>query len=227
MRFRSFQSRRLNLFALKGFPALVVVLTTFDSGCNKGAPVVAPQEAPAVQVSQPIERIVEDTVDFTGRTVAVNSVNIVPRVTGYTARTPFLEGSEVNAGDLLFEIDPRPYQAQYDQAESQVSLQLAQLNLAISTFNRYSKLAKDTPGAVTPQELEQYQASVEEAKARVAAAKKSLEVYTLNKDFTRVIAPIWADKSLLSKYRQPGESGSDVTHDGRLARPDFRLFRHG
>ena len=141
-------------------------------------------------VSHPIQRVVTDYRDFTGRTDAVHSVNIVPRVTGYLVTMPFTEGSEVKAGDLLFEIDPRPYQAQLDQAKSQVTLNEAELNLAESTLARYEELDKTTPGAVSKQALDQYKAAVDEAKARLDAQNKSLEVYKLNKEFTQVASPI-------------------------------------
>ena len=117
-------------------------------------------------MSHPVQRVVTDYVDFTGRTDAVQSVNIVARVTGYLAQMPFKEGSEVKAGDLLFEIDPRPYQAQFDQAKSQVKLNEAQLDLAKTTLARYQALAKTTPGAVSEQALDQYKAAVVEAEAR-------------------------------------------------------------
>jgi multidrug efflux pump subunit AcrA (membrane-fusion protein) len=69
-----------------------------------------------------VQRVVTDYVDLTGRTDAVNSVNIVPRVTGYLVKMPFKEGSLVKKDDLLFEVDTRPYKAQLDQAEGQVKL---------------------------------------------------------------------------------------------------------
>jgi multidrug efflux system membrane fusion protein len=160
------------------------------AGCRKAAPQVAPAETPAVPVANPVEREVTDFADFTGRTDAVHSVNIVPRVTGYLVQMPFKEGSEVKKNDLLFEIDPRPYQAQLDQAQAQVTLNEAQLNLAKSTLARYQELDRTTPGAVSKQELDQYKAAVVEAEARVAAAKKSLEVFQLNLEFTKVKSPI-------------------------------------
>src|ERR1700722_12507396 len=91
-------------------------------GC--GAPSTASVEptAPVVAVSLPVQRDVTDYIDYTGRTDAVYSVDIRPRVTGYLVKMPFKEGADVKKGDLLFEVDPRPYQAQYDQAASQVEL---------------------------------------------------------------------------------------------------------
>jgi multidrug efflux system membrane fusion protein len=160
------------------------------AGCQKGLRQVASPEVQAVPVAHPIEREVTDFVDFTGRTDAVESVNVVARVTGYLQKPPFQEGSEVKAGELLFEIDPRPYQAQLDQAEAQVVLYQASLELAKSTLARYQALDKSTPGAVSKQALDQYQAAVVEAEARVQSQKKSLEVYQLNKEFTRIVSRI-------------------------------------
>jgi membrane fusion protein, multidrug efflux system len=193
-------------------------------GCQREAMQVAPPEPPAVPVSQPVQKDVTDYVEFTGRTDAVQAVNIEARVTGYLIKMPFKEGSEVRGddrllggaqmiglllgtpgpllaatflfpghcqeGDLLFEIDPRPYQAQLDQARGQVKLYEAQLNLAQVTYNRFADLFKTTPGAVSQQQLDQYKAQVEEAQAQLKAFQSSLEVYRLNLEFTRVTSPI-------------------------------------
>ena len=78
---------------------------------------------------------------------------------------PFKEGAEVKEGDLLFEIDPRPYQAQLDQAEGQVNLYQAQLKLAKATYARDQAIDARTPGAVSQQQLDQDQAAVDEAEA--------------------------------------------------------------
>jgi multidrug efflux system membrane fusion protein len=180
------RSRRQE-FAWLGF---CLLLAGGVAGCQKGLRQVAPAELQAVPVAHPVKREVTDFFDFTGRTAAVDSVNIVPRVTGYLGPIPFKEGSEVKQGDLLFEIDPRPYQAQLDQAEAQVVLYQASLELAKSTLARYEALDKSTPGAVSKQALDQYQAAVVEAEARVQSQKKSVEVYQLNKDFTRIVSPI-------------------------------------
>jgi membrane fusion protein, multidrug efflux system len=96
----------------------------------------------------------------------------------------------VKAGDLLFKIDPRPYQAQLDQAKGQVNLYQAQLDLARITFDRFAALFKSTPGAVSQQQLDQYKAQVVEAQAQLKASQASLEVYRLNLMFTDVTSPI-------------------------------------
>ena len=166
-----------------------LILAAAALGCEEPAAQVAPPQAPVVPVSQPIQRPVTDYVDFTGRTDAINAVTIVPRVTGYLMKMPFKEGSLVKEGDLLFEVDPRPYKAQLDQAEGQVKLYQAQWELAKATLDRDLAINK-TPGAVAAQQIDQDRASVAEALAAIQAAKASLEVYRLNLSFCSVTSPI-------------------------------------
>jgi multidrug efflux system membrane fusion protein len=141
-------------------------------------------------VSRPVARQVTDFVDFTGRTAAVNAVDIRARVTGYLVKVPFTEGAEVKTGDRLFEIDPRPYQAQFDQAEAQVALYQAQLKLAQATYARDVAANAQVAGTVTAEQLDQDRAASLQADAQVKAAQASLDVYRLNLSFTKVIAPI-------------------------------------
>jgi multidrug efflux system membrane fusion protein len=157
-------------------------------GCQRSLSQVAPAEPPTLPVSKPVQRLVTDFVDFTGRTDAVQAVDVRPRVTGYLMKMPFKEGSEVKKGELLFEIDPRPYQAQLNQAQSQVVLNEAQLKLAKTNYARDAPLVPS--GAVTPRELDQERAAVEEAAARIEASKAALEIYKLNLAFTKVMSPI-------------------------------------
>ena len=137
-------NRRIVLLLACGWSGLLLCV----AGCERPALQAAPPETPAVHVSRPVVRKVTDYVDFTGRTQAVNSVNVVARVTGYVGKPRFQEGSDVKAGDLLFEIDPRPYQAQYDYAAAQVNLYKAQLKLAQVTLSRDEQLLHNAPGAV-------------------------------------------------------------------------------
>src|SRR5271166_1964911 len=89
-----------------------------------------PKQSPAptrVSVSLPVEREVTDYDDFTGRTAAPESVQVQARVWGYLQKVCFKEGALVKKGDVLFEIDPRTYQAALDQAKAKVILDEAQL----------------------------------------------------------------------------------------------------
>ena len=190
---------RLQRKQSRGLPCVastVVVVSWALAGCAKQGPPIVPAGPPSVNVSKPVQREVTDFVDYTGRTDAVFSVDIRPRVTGYLVSMPFKEGTEVKKGELLFEIDPRPYQALYDQAESQVKLNEAQLNLAIANLARAKNIAK-TPGAISQQDIDTAAATEAQAKASVAAAKANVETQTLNLGFTRVLSPI---DGMVSRY---------------------------
>jgi multidrug efflux system membrane fusion protein len=158
------------------------------TGCGKDRLPGATSDVPAIPVSQPVQRQVTDYVDFTGRTDAVESVGIRARVTGYLVKMPFKEGAEVKQGELLFEIDPRPYQAQLDQAQGQVELNQAQLTLARTTYERDRPLAAS--GTISQQQFDQDKAAVDEAAARIKASQAAVEVYKLNLAFTKVTSPI-------------------------------------
>lgn len=166
------------------------LLSGLLSGCESKPPKIAPPTLPGIPVSKPLQRKVTDYVDFTGRTEAVEAVDIRARVTGYLVKMPFKEGAEVKEGDLLFEIDPRPYQAQHDQAVSQVNLYQAQLKLARSIYARDQQIAATGATAISQQQLDQDRAAVDEADARVKAFQASVEVYKLNLSFTKVLSPI-------------------------------------
>jgi multidrug efflux system membrane fusion protein len=147
-------------------------------------------EPPVVPVSQPLQRQVTDYQDYTGRTEAAATVTIKPRVTGYLTRVAFKDGSEVKQGDLLFEIDPRPYQAALDQAMSEVALHEATLKLAKSVLDRDMELGKRAPGSVSQQQFDQDKAAVDQATAKLRGAHAAAESAKLNLEFTRVMSPI-------------------------------------
>jgi multidrug efflux system membrane fusion protein len=159
-------------------------------GCDRARVQIAPPADPVVPVSQPIRREVTDYIEFTGRTDAIHSVEVRPRVTGYLVDMPFTEGEEVKKGDLLFVIDPRPYQAQLDQAQGQVDLYNASLRLARITLARDRAINASSRGSISQQQFDQEQSVVDEAIARVRAAEKALDLYRLNYDFTKVLAEI-------------------------------------
>jgi multidrug efflux system membrane fusion protein len=180
-----------------------------SGGCRHPSAQVAPPEPPALPVSKPVQREVTNYADFTGRAEAVEAVDIRPRVTGYLLRMPFKEGSDVKKGDVLFEIDPEPYKAQLDQAQSQVELNQASYNLAQITYERDLPLAASA--AITKQQLDQDKAAVEEAAARIKAAKALVELYKLNLAYTKVTSPI---DGRVSRYYLTG--GNLVNQDQTL-----------
>jgi multidrug efflux system membrane fusion protein len=172
------------------------------AGCGPHQPPESGSELPIVPVSRPVQRNVTDFVDYTGRTAAINSVDIRPRVTGYLVKMPFTEGAEVKGpkydaagklvreGDLLFQIDPRPYDALVNQAQAQVDLNAARLRLAQANNARAKTVALREPGAYSKQELETYQAQELEAAASLKAAQATLDTQKLNRRFCEVTSPI-------------------------------------
>jgi RND family efflux transporter MFP subunit len=147
-------------------------------------------QVPAVQVTtaKPIEREVVNYAEFTGNTAAVNSVDIRARVTGYLNKIAFQAGAIVQAGDLLFVIDQRPYQAALDQAQANVDSAKAQLELAEANFQRSKKLME---GAVIDAQTFQTQvATRDQAAATLSANEAALETAKLNLEFTEIRSPI-------------------------------------
>ena len=175
------------LFLLACLGGLMVAVF---SGCNRGNMKMAALDTPVLNIAQPIQAEVTDYVDYTGRTNAKNAVTIQPRVTGYLVAMPFKEGDDVNKGDILFEIDPRPYKAQLDASKAQVTQTTAGLDYAKATNLRFKELFKKDPGAVTGRELDQYKAQEEQAKASLDLAKANLESAELNHKWTKVTSPI-------------------------------------
>ncbi|HEY1599164.1 MAG TPA: efflux RND transporter periplasmic adaptor subunit [Pirellulales bacterium] len=181
---------------LRPLGTIIAFALVFAPGCGHAPALPAGPAMPVVSVSQPIRRDVVDYIDYTGRTDSPNSVDIRPRVTGYLTKMPFTEGSDVKAGELLFEVDVRPYQAQLDQAEGQLKLAKARLKLA-QADNALAKETSKTPGAVSVQDLNKYEASEEEAMAAVDAATANLETFRLNRQFCEVTSPI---DGMVSRY---------------------------
>src|SRR5271170_8227987 len=122
------------------------------AGCDR-APSETSAAAPTpVTVSYPVERDVTDYADFTGRTAAVDSVEVRARVSGYLDTVNFKEGALVKKDDKLFEIDPRPYRAELERAKGTV----AQCEARVHRLERDFKRAKTliTRGAVGQEEFD-------------------------------------------------------------------------
>ncbi len=159
-------------------------------GCRPASERPAEMPAPKVTVSYPLQRDITDYNSYTGRTAAIDSVQVTPRVTGYLNKIAFQDGAEVAQGALLYQIDPRPYQAQYDAASAQLAQSQANLDLAQANNLRYQALAREQAGAVTPQQLDQYRAQAKQAAAAVHVAQADLATAKLNLDWTKVSSPI-------------------------------------
>jgi RND family efflux transporter MFP subunit len=164
------------------------VLTLSACARNAAADSHVAPPAPQVTVAAAISRKVSDFDEFTGRFEAVERVEVRPRVSGYIASVNFKEGSEVKKGDVLFVIDPRPYQAERDRAAAGLAQARSQLALARSERERATKLLAQH--ALSQEEYDTRTAGSEQAQANVEAAKAALDSAALNLEFTRVTAPI-------------------------------------
>jgi RND family efflux transporter MFP subunit len=174
------------IFRTRALSAMSVLLAV--TGCTR-APSDGPRPAPpAVSVSIPVEREVTDYADYTGRTAAVDSVEVRAHVWGYLQKVNFKEGALVKKGDVLFELDPRPYEALLKQAEAKVKQDEAQLTYDEAEYQRNLKLS--TTGAVAKQELEKSSAARGVDIANIAADKAVVAARQLDVEYTKVIAPV-------------------------------------
>lgn len=154
--------------------------------CSKKAP--PPPPPPLVVVAHPLQQQVIDWDDFVGRFEAVDSVDVRPRVSGYLDRIDFRDGDMVRKGQVLFEIDPRPYQDALNQARGIQAHDEAALNDASIERKRAEGLF--AARAISQQELTTRIAAEQQAKADLLSAKAAVQTAELNLGWTRVTAPI-------------------------------------
>ncbi len=164
-------------------PALLLVLVT---GC-RGAPPPAPP-APGVTVAEVPERDINEWDEFTGRLEAVDAVEIRPRVSGYIQRVAFAEGKEVRKGDVLFEIDPRPYAADLARADAELEVARTRAELAAREVERAGRLV--AVQAISKEEFDTRTAGEAESAAAVRAAEAAVATARLDLEWTRVRSPI-------------------------------------
>jgi RND family efflux transporter MFP subunit len=166
---------------------LFIVLV--PGGLTACQPKVDPIAAiPEVAVSRPIQHEVTGTDVFTGRFEARESVEVRPRVRGFIDRVAFEDGTRVEKGQLLFVIDPRPYQAAVTQAEGRLAEARSRLTLGNTELARARQLV--AAHALSVQELDQSQQAQQAAQASVKAAEGELARASLDLTFTQVRAPM-------------------------------------
>lgn len=151
------------------------------------APAEAPKP-PEVTTSQVVERPVVDHAEFTGRTASPANVEIRARVRGYLKSTAFTDGQEVKAGTLLFEIDPRTFEAELKNAEGQKAQWLAKRDRAKADVTRYEGLVPT--GAASAQDLDKARAELGEAVAAIDSADALIDRAKLDVEFSKITAPI-------------------------------------
>ncbi|MEP0846965.1 MAG: efflux RND transporter periplasmic adaptor subunit [Phycisphaerae bacterium] len=159
----------------------------WSAGCRHPEDLAPPPPPAAVSVSYPLEREVTDFAEFTARVAAVDSTDVRARVSGQIVAVPFEPGSIVREGDVLVEIDVRPFQAELEARIAEEARAAALVTLAQIEHDRIRRIP---PEARTLTEFDTAAARLEEARAAQAAANAAVESARLNVEWCRVVAPI-------------------------------------
>jgi RND family efflux transporter MFP subunit len=158
------------------------------AGCARPNPEAPAAAAPPVTVSYLVEREVTDHADFTARTAAVDSVELRARVSGYLEKVHFKEGALVKKGDLLFEIDPRTYQAVLEVTEGNLLAAEARVERLEADLGRARRMFGTR--AIGREEFDKISADRGEAAASRAALKAAVNRARLDLSFSRITAPV-------------------------------------
>ncbi|WP_220814157.1 multidrug efflux RND transporter periplasmic adaptor subunit MexE [Pseudomonas paralcaligenes] len=177
------QSRNLSWRFPLALAAMLVL-----SACGKGEEVGQQPSAAKVSVAEVIEQPINEWDEFTGRLEAPESVEVRPRVSGYIDHVAFDEGSLVKKGQLLFQIDPRPFEAEVKRLQAQLQQARAGQTRAINEARRGERLRQSN--AISAELADARASAATEAQAAVAAIQAELENAQLNLSFTRVASPI-------------------------------------
>jgi membrane fusion protein, multidrug efflux system len=171
--------------AIPKYPLLILCAAALTA-CSP--PKHAPLPISKVTVKQPQVATVTNWDEYPGHLEAVEMVEIRPRVSGYIDSIHFQDGAEVKAGDLLFVIDPRPYQAELEQAQARRQQAETHLELVQNDLKRAESL-KGTK-AISEEEYDSRSKAVREAEAALAATKANESVARLNLGYTQIKAPV-------------------------------------
>ena len=177
---------------------------------------------PEVTVAQAMLRPISDSADFTGHLQAIDTVDVRPRVGGYVDAIQFKEGAEVHQGDVLFRIDPRPFQAEVDRLTANRAQAQAQLGLAQANAVRARRLLAQH--AISQEDADSLNTGEQAASATLAAASAALANAKLNLDWTQVRAPI--DGRVSNAHITAGNlvSSSDVLTSVVSVNPIYLYF---
>src|SRR5215475_10127345 len=164
------------------FAALLLV------GCGESPQKQTSAPPPAVTVTNPVKRVVIDEDEYVGRFVAVDSVEVRARVSGYLDRIDFTDGQMVKQGDLLFTVDKRPFQTALDQAKANLAQARANLAFADADLARGAQLVRER--TITEQTFDQRTQAKRVAEAAVQAQEAAVRQASLDLEFTELRAPV-------------------------------------
>jgi membrane fusion protein, multidrug efflux system len=181
-------ARMADIRPFYGLSPILIVLAGLLAGCGEKQAAPAAAAAPPVTVAQPVKRTVTDWDEFTGRFDAVQQVQVRPRVGGFITAVEFRDGAFVGAGDLLYLIDARPFEAVATQAEGQLSDARAKVELGKRELDRALTLQQSQN--VADNIVDQRRQALQAARAAETQAEGVLKAAQLNVEFTHVTAPI-------------------------------------
>jgi membrane fusion protein, multidrug efflux system len=182
-------SRKISVTVLAALAALIALLLFSAVSHSRGAPPPSASVAlPEVTVAEVIHRPLREWQEFTGRLQAVNAVEIRARVSGYVDRVGFVDGAQVRKGQLLFQIDPRPFRSEVDRLVAERSRSRSDLELARANRARAERLI--SAHAISREDYERLEAAATSAEGALGSIDASLQEARLNLAFTEVRAPI-------------------------------------
>ncbi|HSF56800.1 MAG TPA: efflux RND transporter periplasmic adaptor subunit, partial [Candidatus Binatia bacterium] len=187
MEFRGLQTSR-GWIATISARALVVLGSLVFAACEKKAPPSFERPPAPVTVATAVTQDVPNYIDAIGKFVAREVVSIQPQVSGRITQIHFADGADVKVGEVLFTIDPRPYQAQVNMAEANLAQAKAALELAKINFDRVASVTDQR--AVSRQDYDSKRNAVEVAAAQVKQNQAALESARLNLDYCTIRSPI-------------------------------------
>ncbi len=202
-----------------------VSISTFLSGCADSAastPVTPPP--PKVTVQRPEVRELVDYDPFNGWLQASQTVEVRARVRGHIQKVHFTDGQIVKKGDLLFELDPRPFQSEIDRAREQVNIYDAQRDRAAKEEIRYQELFKK--GATTQNQLDEMIAATKTFEAQLLSAKEEVKRRQLDLEYSRIDAPIdgRVSRAYLTEGNLVNAGGSDPVLTTIVASDPIQIY---
>jgi membrane fusion protein (multidrug efflux system) len=181
--------KKINQLPMWAMASAAVAAVLLIVGCGNGPGQQAGRShVPEVAVVTVEPRPIELTTELPGRTSAYLVSEIRPQVNGIIQKRMFKEGSDVNAGDLLYQIDPAPFQVAYDSAKASLGKAQANLPSILSRAERYKEVLADK--AISKQDYDDATAAVQQAEAEIQYWKTAVEAARINLNYTRVTAPI-------------------------------------
>ncbi|WP_324094797.1 efflux RND transporter periplasmic adaptor subunit [Candidatus Binatus sp.] len=185
-------------------PALALIAM---AGCSHGpADTFGEREAVPILAAKVVQKTVADTIRAIGRVEAFSTVDVKAQINGQVMQVHFRQGQDVKQGDLLFTIDPRPFEAALQQAQANLAKDRAQYREAATDEQRYSVLLKQNVGS--RQQYDQAEATAAALSASMQADEAAVQTARLNLEYCKIRAPI------------DGRTGDLLVHAGNLVKPD-------